>query len=908
MTIAKYNRKVTKRNRNKRTPIISSSGNYTSSSTSSSSSSQSGSYANLLTENIFNESQLFKKNISITGDATVGGNVNVSGVINSYSQDELNIGDSWINLATQSQVDIDSGIKIYGENSSLKSTLFYDVSADNWNVDKDFKISKTSASIILNETDYVNSNASIQFKNNVNQNCIITHEISDSEIVGDGQALIIKSENTPTHPLHIEIDGDYYTNNNKVWHYGNFSTSDVDSWKNHVIDNSQAHSDYLTNNAVDNLSFTNNSVWQFEAGVANNHGLMIENQSSISGTGAQLKLRGRILDSSIVSIGTAANVGTLQFWVENSLGLAINQDGYVGFGYSDPIVKVEIADTFLLSRSAARSQNIYMYSSSTGNVIESNGSSKNLLFNMKSAGGFYFQENGTSKVSIVGGNLNIYNNIKNSTTFSSGFAGSGWQIDNTNSATFDNLTIRKSMQIYELNINKIRSGNGSYWFNDGGKIVHTIINNLGGAQHTTYYEKESGGCPFVVGDIVRCQSWNGNSIKYYEAEVSTVGDSGTYDDWQYANLATATLLGDDIPEVGDEVVKVDSVVSSRRGSVYITSNDNDAPFMDVVVGDGVVGGNFTNKARIGKLDGITDSNAGLDGTQTDYYGLYTSNGHFSGHIHSTSGNIAGWDITENYIENGGIRIATENGGVDGAEIRISSDKYGNGTNNFVRMYYGATGDNWGIQGFNDSVESFYFGEKNGVVSNQIAGTNFNSTSIYSSSTTLNGVYASSGFILNKDGSFRTKNFAITSTGDLYAQNGTFENVDISGRIATGFDDKTIGDGFGAPVTGFAITPTTNNIRIVVNNSTSTCALQNLTITKGSGTWVDGQIFRLFFSDEGDGCWYGNLVGSGISLVSKNVDADGTSIKYATKSAPSGQGYSRSLTAIYSASDNALLFF
>jgi hypothetical protein len=70
------------------------------------------------------------------------------------------------------------------------------------------------------------------------------------------------------------------------------------------------------------------------------------------------------------------------------------------------------------------------------------------------------------------GNIYFDNNIiqqqfdthLGSETYLSGFAGHGWQIDNISSstmATFDDLTVRGTMNIYELLIHQIRATNGS---------------------------------------------------------------------------------------------------------------------------------------------------------------------------------------------------------------------------------------------------------------------------------------------------------------------------------------------------------------------------------------------------------------------------------------------------------------
>ena len=79
------------------------------------------------------------------------------------------------------------------------------------------------------------------------------------------------------------------------------------------------------------------------------------------------------------------------------------------------------------------------------------------------------------------GNAYITGSI-GSVKFSSGFAGSGWKIYKNKlsgniCATFDELTIRKKMRVYELEVQKIRSTNGSLWVSDScsGDTVEEII-------------------------------------------------------------------------------------------------------------------------------------------------------------------------------------------------------------------------------------------------------------------------------------------------------------------------------------------------------------------------------------------------------------------------------------------------
>ena len=66
--------------------------------------------------------------------------------------------------------------------------------------------------------------------------------------------------------------------------------------------------------------------------------------------------------------------------------------------------------------------------------------------------------------------------------FASGFAGYGWAIMEDEmvggiSATFDSLTVRKKMRVYELEVQKISVTNGSLWVSDscsGDEVIELI--------------------------------------------------------------------------------------------------------------------------------------------------------------------------------------------------------------------------------------------------------------------------------------------------------------------------------------------------------------------------------------------------------------------------------------------------
>ncbi len=201
-----------------------------------------------------------------------------------------------------------------------------------------------------------------------------------------------------------------------------------------------------------------------------------------------------------------------------------------------------------------------------------------------------------------------------SDAYASGFSGNGWRIDPAdNRLTVDNLTVRKEMSVYELVINQIRGTNGALWVSDSAKVA-----GVSGTRLTIDTGGSSTLVPFAVNDLIRCQRWTGNNIKYYVARVTAVGSN-------YIDVTKTD--GTSAFEAGDEIVRIGNTSNAgRQGALYLTASDSNAPYLDVL--DGVVSADLTGKTkvRLGKLDGITDANFGaLTG-----YGMYAENVYLNG--------------------------------------------------------------------------------------------------------------------------------------------------------------------------------------------------------------------------------------------------------------------------------------
>ncbi len=265
---------------------------------------------------------------------------------------------------------------------------------------------------------------------------------------------------------------------------------------------------------------------------------------------------------------------------------------------------------------------------------------------------------------------------QSSATFASGFAGSGWRVDygvttaSKASLEVDDLTVRGRMRVYELLIQQIRATNGSLlvtsssraaevttysnplWTVNGSQLTLNGANatlkaslyTISTVQTTGATDTDGGSTDrrnyhgFLLGDIIRSQQvrWNGSAfagVIQSDLEVTSVTNLYTY---------AAALVGGDSASVGYDYVRLGSVTdSSRRGVVYLTSDDSAAPFIDIV--DGVQYHTDWNSAavkrvRVGKLTGISDADFGgaLSG-----YGLYGNNVYLKGNIYATSGQFTG---------------------------------------------------------------------------------------------------------------------------------------------------------------------------------------------------------------------------------------------------------------------------
>ena len=200
--------------------------------------------------------------------------------------------------------------------------------------------------------------------------------------------------------------------------------------------------------------------------------------------------------------------------------------------------------------------------------------------------------------------------------FVDGLLGSGYRLwrdaNGLVHLTLDKLTVRQTMVVLELLIERIRSVGGQIVVSAANGKIKTV-EELEGYYRITFEQDNQ----FLVHDLVRCQVFANGSIRGYWVEVASVEENSI--------LVPTEEFAGTTPEVGDECVLMgNSVNAARQNLVLISATEDGQSRIDVV--NGVNSKSFAGclRARLGGLDGIKDDRFPLD-SQPQGYGLYADN-------------------------------------------------------------------------------------------------------------------------------------------------------------------------------------------------------------------------------------------------------------------------------------------
>ena len=356
--------------------------------------------------------------------------------------------------------------------------------------------------------------------------------------------------------------------------------------------------------------------------------------------------------------------------------ITILGSGNVGIGDTGPAEKL-VVDGKILTDDSVMTPKVQAAGSTGLYLTDDSGTTTS---------GIFVQDGGNVGINIitpsekldVNGNIKTHGNIS-SPTFESGFAGSGFRItsgsDGKTSFAVDDLTVRGSMSVFELLIHQIRATNGSLFVSNTGKLNSASLDD-GDKKYTLFFDTGSQyGHSFVVGDLIRAQRFkpdaNGSGSQIFKSDLHVISTNTT-------QSLVAVLSGSDTPEIGYDYVRIGNTSNAdRQGSVYLTADDANAPFIDVV--DNISSHSHWNtsgrvKVRMGKLDGITTSTFGT----LDKYGFYASgSAYLEGSINATSGKIAEFSIDSSSISssNDNLKLFSD-GVISGSDVFFDGGQVG----------------------------------------------------------------------------------------------------------------------------------------------------------------------------------------------------------------------------------------
>lgn len=196
--------------------------------------------------------------------------------------------------------------------------------------------------------------------------------------------------------------------------------------------------------------------------------------------------------------------------------------------------------------------------------------------------------------------------------FVSGFAGHGWKIWNYRSEIdsennelkkykleIDSLTVRESMTVFELLIQKIRAVKGALSITQASGKVATAVYDEEASEWLLTVEDEMS---FAAHDIIRCQSWDNGTLKGYWVEISEIrkiegvdtivipagefsGGIGYDKSNNNAECVDKALTDMITPAAGDEIIQFgNSKVANRQSAVYIHADEGGQPAIDILFG------------------------------------------------------------------------------------------------------------------------------------------------------------------------------------------------------------------------------------------------------------------------------------------------------------------------------------
>ena len=240
----------------------------------------------------------------------------------------------------------------------------------------------------------------------------------------------------------------------------------------------------------------------------------------------------------------------------------------------------------------------------------------------------------TSGAHIV---LDGANNQVGSSNFNSGVR--GWRVEGNGDAEFNNIVARGVIRTPVFLKDEITAVGGTFLVAESDALAADCTTPANIGDSFTFQAEHN---YFAVDDVVRCKP---DGTRQFWATITAVSGTGPYTytaTLEDGNTSTTFYKGEAVVNYGP----------SGQGLVLLTNSLANAPYISIFTHAGAPWSSQTERARLGKLDGITDPYFGsLSG-----YGLWTDNGYFTGAVRASSGEIGGWTIESTKLKGGNVEL------------------------------------------------------------------------------------------------------------------------------------------------------------------------------------------------------------------------------------------------------------
>jgi len=219
----------------------------------------------------------------------------------------------------------------------------------------------------------------------------------------------------------------------------------------------------------------------------------------------------------------------------------------------------------------------------------------------------------------------------NTDSFVSGPLGKGWRILSDGSAEFQDITARGIIRTSVFEKDTISAVNGLIMVSSA-DVLDADMTALDASTLTI-----SGETTFSANEVLRIKDGT-------DDEWLLVTNAGSAPTYTVTRDLAADYTADTNPiwTKGTAVVSMGVGTGSKTGFITLDSSSANSPFIDIYARNSNTYSDYSLKARLGWLQGIIDSDVGLD--STDVWGLYSDSVYLKGTVVAASGEIGGWTL------------------------------------------------------------------------------------------------------------------------------------------------------------------------------------------------------------------------------------------------------------------------